>query len=70
MSNIAPPEHLWTEPDLAGLIPDGWAASAWLDRLEQLAVGCESINPELAAQHRKRAAEIKAALAKKGGDST
>lgn len=70
VNNFVPDEQLWHEPDLKGLIPDGWAAEAWIDWLERLASGCESLNPELAAQHRKQAAVIRAALEKtKGGDS-
>ena len=42
-------------------IPAGWSASSWADRLDQLAAACESTNPELAAEHRRQAATVRAA---------
>jgi hypothetical protein len=45
-------------------IPAGWSASSWADRLDQLAAACESTNPELAAEYRRRAAAIRAAFGK------
>ena len=54
----------WSMPDptLGGLAPDGWMPAGFADRLEQLAAGCESLNADLADQHRKQAAAIRAAL--------
>jgi len=50
------------DPTLGGLAPDGWMPAGFADRLEQLAAGCESLNADLADQHRKQAAAIRAAL--------
>ncbi len=67
-SKVGAGGQLWDDPDLADLVPDGWVGPAWLDRLEQLASGCESLNPDLAAHHRKQAAVLRAALNARGGD--
>ncbi len=51
---------------LGELVPDGWLPGRWVERLEELADKCDSVNPDKAAEHRKTAAEIRAKL----GDTT
>jgi len=36
-------------------VPDGWTRDRWVAELRRLAGRCETVNPELAAEHRERA---------------
>lgn len=63
-----PKYSMRTTRELAALVNEGWAPLAWADRLEQLAAGCESLNPELAAQYRKQAAKIREVLGREQSD--
>src|SRR5262245_58348281 len=47
-----------TQAELSALVNEGWEPLAWANRLNQLADLCQELNPELAEQHRKRAAAI------------
>jgi len=57
------------DPTLGGLVPEGWEPARFADRREQLADLCEPTHPDAAAEHRRVAAAIRAALQQKGGDS-
>ena len=43
----------------SGYVNPGWTAQAWADRLCQLAERCEVLRPELAAQYRRWAANVR-----------
>ncbi len=56
-------EHLaGDDPTLGGLVNPGWSAKAWAGELERKADCCERTNPDLAADYRRRAAAIRAAI--------
>ena len=42
-----------------GYVMPGWSAGSWAKRLRQLAASCESLAPELAAEYRRWAANVK-----------
>lgn len=49
---------------LTDLVPNGWEPLAFADHLEGVAKKCEGTNPEIATQHRQKAADIRALLTK------
>lgn len=55
----APHELSLAERVESGYVNPGWTAQAWADRLHQLASRCEALRPELAAQYRTWAANVR-----------
>lgn len=47
---------------LAGLIPAGWSAQHWLERLEYLADLSKSLNPDVSAQRQREADAVRRAM--------
>jgi len=58
---ILRPDHEWSlaERVALGYVNPGWTPAAWADRLGQLADRCEALRPELAAQYRTWAANVR-----------
>ena len=51
-----------TDNPLSGLVPSGWDPLRFADRLEQMADGCQDLNPDTATEHRRKDVAIRAAL--------
>lgn len=49
-------------PELSRLVPTGWIASHWLERLQNLADWSRSLNPEISVYRQRQADAVRHAI--------